>query len=156
MFYTKLNLQSDLSKLPEIELFLDDVMQQFNVKDDFLGIMSVPLQECVKNAMVHGNKCDKNKRVNIEIQCKRSKLQFSVTDEGQGFDYDSFLQKKTEQHQGNGLLLMKMLTEDLSFSKNGSQVSYKVNVPFSLPINRKRINVLRQSQDVVKKAHAEV
>ena len=146
MFYSKISLQSDLSQLSEIEFFMEDVMRQFKIEEDFSGILSVPLNECVKNAIVHGNKCNKDKKVNVEIQCEKSKLFFSITDEGQGFDYNSFLQKKIEQRTENGLLLVEMLTEDLSFSKNGSQVSYKVNVPFSLPANNERIGVFKQAQ----------
>ncbi len=152
MFCSKISLQSDLSKLSEIELFLDGIMRQFHVKEDFLGILSVPLNECVKNAIVHGNKCDKDKKVNIEVQLDKSKLLFSITDEGQGFDYDSFLQKGIEQRKENGLSLIELLTDDLSFSKNGSQISYKINIPISLPSNHERIDILQQSQDIVKKS----
>jgi len=150
MFCSKISLQSDLSELSEIEFLAEDIMQQFKIEEDFSGVISVPLYECVKNAIVHGNKCNKDKKVNIETQWEKSKLSFSITDEGQGFDYNSLLQKGIEQRKGNGLLLVEMLTEDLSFSNNGSQVSYKVNVPFSLPIGNERISVLKQSQEVVK------
>ena len=152
MFYSKTSLESDLSRLSKVDLFLDDVMQQFGIADDFLGVLSVPLRECVENAIVHGNKYDKNKKVNIEVQLDRSDLSFSVSDEGKGFDYNSFLRKRTEQHKKNGLLKVKLLTNDLSFSKNGSQVSYKMNVPFSLPVNNERVDVLKQPQKVCLKA----
>jgi serine/threonine-protein kinase RsbW len=143
-------MQSRLSNLSEIDLFLDNIMQQFNVKEDFLGILSIPLNECVENAIVHGNKCDENKKVNIDVQYEKSKLLFSVTDEGIGFDYNSLLQKGIEQRTGNGLLLLEMLTEDLSFSKDGSQVSYKIDVPHSLYNNNERLGVFQHSQEAVK------
>jgi serine/threonine-protein kinase RsbW len=149
MFYSKVSLQSDLSRLSEIEFLVEDIMRQFKIKEDFAGIISVPLNECVQNAVIHGNKCDKDKKVTVEVLLEKSKLSFSVTDEGQGFDYDAVLQKEIEQRKENGLLLVEMLTEDLSFSLNGSRVSYKVNVPFSLPVNEERIGVLKQSQEVV-------
>jgi serine/threonine-protein kinase RsbW len=145
-----MNLQSDLSKLSKIDLFVDNVMQQFGIKEDFSGIISVPLRECVENAITHGNKCDKSKKVNVEVRLEKSELSFSVADEGQGFDYNSFLQKGIEQHKKNGLLKVKLLTKDLSFSKNGSQVSYKVNVPFSLPINNERVSILKHPQKMGK------
>jgi len=149
-------MQSDLSKLLEIDLFLDNIMRQFNVKEDFLGILSVPLNECVENAIVHGNKCDKNKKVNIEVQWEKSKLLFSITDEGQGFDYDSFLQKGIEQRTGNGLSLVEILADDLSFSKNGSQVSYKIDIPHSLSENNERIEILQHSQDFAKSVQLKI
>jgi serine/threonine-protein kinase RsbW len=154
MFYSKISLESDLSKLSKIESFLDNVMQQFGVDDGFSGIVKMPLYECVENAIVHGNKCDKSKKVHVDVQLDKSKLLFSVTDEGQGFDYSSFLQKNLEHQKKNGLFKVKLLTDDLSFSKNGSQVSYKGNVPFSLPTNSERIGVLQQSQKVAENVYA--
>jgi len=151
MFYIRMSLQSDLLQLPEIDLFLDNIMQQFKINEDYLGILNVPLNECVKNAIVHGNKCDKNKKVNIEVHQEKSELLFSITDEGHGFDYDSFLQQTIEQRNANGLSLVEMLTDDLSFSKDGSQVCYTVSVPHSLPENNERIDVLQQSYEVAKK-----
>ena len=147
MFYSKINLQSDLSQLSEIDFLIEDIMRRFKIKEDFAGIISVPLNECVENAIIHGNKCNKDKKVTVEIQLENAKLLFSVTDEGQGFDYDAILQKGIEQRKEDGLLLVEMLTEDLSFSLNGSRVSYKVNVPFSLPVNEERIGVLQQLQE---------
>lgn len=146
MFYSQISLQSDLSQLSELDSFLENVMQQCGVKEDFLGIMSVPLMECVENAIIHGNKSDISKKVLVEVQLKQSKLLFSITDEGQGFDYDSFLQQNIEQSQKSGLLTVKMLTENLSFAKNGAQVVYSVDVPFSFSKGDKRIDILQQSQ----------
>ena len=146
MFYSRTSLESDLSRLSKMDLFLDDVMKQFGIEEDFLGVLSVPLRECVENAIVHGNKYDKNKKVNIEVQLNKSELLFSVSDEGKGFDYGSFLRKKTEQHKKNGLLKVGLLTNNLSFSRNGSRVSYNITVPFSLPVSKERIDVLQHLQ----------
>jgi len=154
MFYSKISLESDLSELSKMEQFLDKIMKQFGIENEFAGIVKIPLYECVENAIVHGNKCDKTKKVNVDVQLEKSKLLFSVTDEGQGFDYSSFLQKNLEHHKKNGLFKVKLLTDDLSFSKNGSQVSYRLNVPFSLPANNERINVLQQSQKERKKVQS--
>jgi serine/threonine-protein kinase RsbW len=156
MFYLQMSLKSDLSKLSEVDFFLEDIVQRFEIGEDFLGILSVPLNECVKNAIVHGNKCSRDKKVLIEVCLEQSKLLFSVTDEGHGFDYDSFLQQDFEQAKTNGLFLVRMLTENLSFAKNGSQVSYVVNVPLSFSITNKRVDVLQQSQVVVKNMQVEI
>jgi serine/threonine-protein kinase RsbW len=152
----QMSLSSEISKLSETEMFLENLMQQFEIKEDFLGILSVPLNECVKNAIIHGNKYDKDKTVLIEVCLEQSKLLFSITDEGEGFDYDSFLTQDFEQSKTNGLFLIKVLTEDLSFSKNGAQISYKVDVPLTVSVNNKRIDILQQSQTVVKNSRMDI
>ncbi|MDR0367767.1 MAG: ATP-binding protein [Bacteroidales bacterium] len=146
MFYSQINLQSDLSQIGELDSFLESVMQQCGIREDFLGLMSVPLNECVENAIVHGNKCDSSKKVLVEVQLKQSKLLFSITDEGSGFDYDYFLQQDIEQAQKKGLLTVKMLTENLDFAKNGSQVIYALDVPFSVSAADRRADILQQSK----------
>ena len=151
MFYSQISLQSDLSRMHEIDSLLDVVMQQCGIKEDFLGVMNVPLHKCVENAIIHGNKCDKNKKVLIEVQLKQSELLFSITDEGAGFDYDSVLKQNIEHSPKSGLLIVKMLTKNLSFAKNGSQVFYTVDVPFSFSAGDKRMDVLQQSQQSVVK-----
>ncbi|MDR1181007.1 MAG: ATP-binding protein [Bacteroidales bacterium] len=156
MFYLQMSLQSDLSKLSEIDFFLENIIQQFEIKDDFFGILNVPLNECVKNAIIHGNGCNPDKKVLIEVYVEQSKLFFSITDEGVGFDYNSFLQQSVECLKNNGLFLVEMLTENLSFAKDGAQVSYEIEVPFSFSAGDKRVDILQQSQVRVENSKAKI
>ena len=141
MFYSQLILESDLSQMGKVDAFLESIVQHFGIKDDFAGILNLPLVECVKNAIIHGNKMNKHKTVVVDFQIKESKLSFTVTDEGQGFDYETILTHCDNAPEKNGLFIVNRLAEDIAFSKNGSQVSYKVNVPFSVssPVNRAAI-----------------
>ena len=141
MFYSQLVLQSDLSKIGAVDAFLEGIMLDFGIKEGFFGMMSVPLIECVKNGIVHGNKMDENKKVTIDFQIKESKLSFTVTDEGQGFDCENFLKHCSDDMEKKGLFVINKLAEDVTFFKNGSQISYKIDVPFSLnsPVNRMAI-----------------
>ena len=151
MFYSQLVLQSDLAKMGEVDAFLEGIMQHFGIAEDFFGVMSVPLLECVKNAMIHGNKMDKNKRLSIDFQIKESKLSFTVTDEGQGFDYENVLKTCEADSEQKGLFLVSKLAEDMVFFKNGSQVSYKINVPFRINSPANRTDILQQKANVKEK-----
>ena len=141
MFYSQLVLRSDLSQIGEVDAFLQSIMQHFGIKEDFLGVISVPLIECVKNGIIHGNKMDGNKKILVDFQVSESKLSFTVTDEGQGFDYENALKQCDDDIEKRGLFILCRLVEELTFLKNGSQVSYKINVPFSVnsPVNRAAI-----------------
>jgi len=141
MFYSQIVLQSDLSAIGAVDAFLEGIMQDFGIGEEFFGVMSVPLIECVKNSMMHGNKMDENKKVSIDFQIKEAKLLFTVTDEGQGFDYEKTLASCADAAEKTGLFLLTALAEEVTFSKNGAQVSYKIDVPFSInsPVNRMAI-----------------
>jgi len=153
MFYSQLILQSDLSKMGKVDAFLEGIMQSFGIKDAFLGILSLPLIECVKNSIIHGNKMDKNKKVSIDFQIKDSKLSFSVADEGEGFDYGKFLNHCDDDIEKTGLFILNKLAEEVIFLKNGSQVSYKVDVPFSINSPVDRMAVLQQKENRGEEVH---
>jgi len=154
MFYSQLVLQSDLSKMGEVDAFVEGVMQHFGIKEDFFGVMSVPLIECVKNAIIHGNKMDATKPLVIDFQIKESKLSFTITDEGQGFDYENCLKTCETDSEKKGLFLLSKLAEDVTFLKNGSQVSYKMNVPFRINSAADRTAILQQKANVEEEVFA--
>ena len=156
MFYYQLVLQSDLSKMGEVDAFLEGIMQHFGIKEDFFGVMSVPLIECVKNGIIHGNKMDTTKNLTVDFQIKESQLSFTVTDEGQGFNYENFLKYYNNDTKGKGLFILSRLAESVTFLKNGSQVSYKINVPFEInsPVNRTAI--LQQKANVEEEIQAKI
>jgi serine/threonine-protein kinase RsbW len=139
-----------------VDAFLEGIMRHFGIEESFLGVLSIPLIECVKNGIVHGNKMDKNKNVTVDFQLKDAKLSFTVTDEGQGFDYENFFKHCGDDVEKNGLFVLEKLTEELTFSKNGSQVSYKINVPLSAntPVNRTAI--LQQKADAAETVQAKI
>jgi serine/threonine-protein kinase RsbW len=139
-----------LSSLFEIDLLLEYVIRHFRVSDVFSGILNLALYESIKNAIVHGNKCDSDKKVVVDVRFERPKLLFSITDEGDGFDYNYFLQQPVEQLGKNGLSLLKILTTNLSFAKNGAQIFYEVDVSFPLFANEERSGISQQLLSVVK------
>ena len=156
MFYSQLVLQSNLSKMGEVDAFLEGIMRHFGIAEDYFGVMSVPLMECVKNAIIHGNKMDATKRLSIDFQIKESKLSFTVTDEGQGFDYENVLKTCDNDTEKRGLFLLSQLAEDVTFSKNGSQVSYKINVPFRVNSPADRTAILQQKAKVEEKVYEKI
>jgi len=80
MFYTELKIESDLNKLTEVEHFIDNLMTDFNIDYDYIGIISTPLIEAVSNAIIHGNQFNKSKKVTITCQLSNKNMVFSVSD----------------------------------------------------------------------------
>ena len=133
---------------------MENVIQKCGIEENFLKIINVALNEYVENAIICGNKYNITKEVLIKVQMKQSELSFSFTDNEAGFDYDSFLQQNTERILKSGLLTIKLLGKYLYFWKNGSQIFYVADVPFSFSARDRRMDVLQQSQQtVVKNSH---
>lgn len=127
-----ISIQSSPDQVSEVESFIDQLHREDIIDDQIYGNIMIALTEAVNNAILHGNKSDDSK--NVEISCKQegSTLSFIVSDEGQGFDYDSLpdptdpdnLQKLT----GRGVFLMKQLSDYVIFSDNGSTVELQFKI----------------------------
>lgn len=144
MFYTEFEIDSDLNKLIDIENFIDDLMLDFNIDCDYLGIISTPLIEAVKNAIIHGNQLDKSKKVKIAYQLSNKNITFSISDEGNGFNYSKYINEAIENRSTNGLSIIELLSNKLEFLNNGNTISYQIEVP--IQINKERETALSQNK----------
>lgn len=109
-----------------VESFIDNAKSKLNINDDIYGNIMVSVTESVNNAIVHGNKSDKAKKVVLSLDYDQSLLKFKVKDEGNGFDHHSVPDptnpENIEKTSGRGIFLMKNLCDEVSFSENGNEV----------------------------------
>lgn len=149
MFYTELKIESDLNKLTEVEHFIDNLMTDFNIDYYYIGIISTPLIEAVSNAIIHGNQFNKSKKVTITCQLSNKNMVFSVSDEGNGFNFSEYLNKEIENRSNNGLSIIELLTNKMDFLNNGNTITYEVEVPIQLN-NEREIILSKERKDVYK------
>lgn len=122
-----IELASKLESLTEIEVFIDDVYEHYNFNEDCYGNILIALTEAVNNAITHGNKLDPTKTVKLEMRTTSDGLEFTIKDEGYGFDYknvpDPTLPENLEKVNGRGVFLMQSLADDVQFEKNGAIIT---------------------------------
>jgi serine/threonine-protein kinase RsbW len=109
------------------ERLIDDVCEEFHVKEDYYGELLIALTEAVNNAIVHGNKLDPTKQVTLKFDVVDStNLRFTIEDEGPGFDYDSLpdptAPENIEKPHGRGVFLMRQLADGCLFEDGGRVV----------------------------------
>jgi putative Holliday junction resolvase len=87
--------------------------------------MCIAVVEAATNAIVHGNKCDRSKKVNVSFRRLPDKIVVSVTDEGHGFNPDC-LANPVEgtnlfKENGRGIYIMKHIMDEVvyDFPKSG-------------------------------------
>ena len=84
------------------------------------------LEEGIMNAIKHGNKHDKNKKVHIEFCLKPTSCSLKVRDEGAGFDLaavpDPTLEENLEKSSGRGIMLIKVFMDSVEYIGSGNQV----------------------------------
>ena len=96
--------------------------------------LSTALSEALANAIIHGNKTESKKTVDLKIQLFSDKIKINVEDEGNGFDpkkIESPLKPENlKKTNGRGIYLMSMFMDDVSFkkSKTGMKVTLVKNL----------------------------
>ena len=106
----------------EIEGFLKH--HQFSEKEVFC--IRLALEEALINAIKHGNRLDRNKKVHITYHILPERFDVVITDEGQGFDPndvpDPTAIENLERPCGRGLMLMRYYMSTVSFAASGNSV----------------------------------
>ena len=122
-------LPSTLESLSEIENFIEAICEQNKFGEDHYGNILIALTEAVNNAITHGNKLNPDKKVNLNMETTTKDVEFTIKDEGAGFDYnnipDPTLPENIEKLSGRGVFLMKSLADDVVFEENGSTIKLR-------------------------------
>ncbi len=122
----KIKIESLSENLRLVERLIEDVCEVYNVSEDNFGNILIAVTEAVNNAISHGNKNNPAKSVQIGFENGNKELTFSVSDEGQGFDYKSLPDptdpNNIDKPHGRGVFLMKNLADKVVFNHNGKEV----------------------------------
>ena len=111
-----------------VERFIDDLRAELNLGDDVYGNILITMTEAANNAILHGNKGDASKEVEIlwEVDERGKNLTFVIKDQGPGFDYnnlpDPTAPENLEKTSGRGVFLMMQLADLVVFSNNGATI----------------------------------
>jgi serine/threonine-protein kinase RsbW len=121
-----LNISSKIENLRTVEKMVDEIATENKLGSEIYGNILIATLEAANNAILHGNKLDNNKEVNIKFVLNKEELHIYVQDEGEGFDYqnipDPTAPENIENINGRGIFLMEKLSDNIEFTENGSSV----------------------------------
>lgn len=154
-----LKLKSIPESIHQVERLIEEICEDFNLNHNYLGCITVALNEAFTNALEHGNKKDPDKLITIDFQKTSTGLSFSIKDEGEGFDFKSFPDMKDDGKEkvfpGRGLFLIKTLADGVNFNSIGNEIEmgFKISsINFETAIDRieKFKDYSKAAQEVVK------
>lgn len=122
-------LPSDPDNCSQIISVLLDQLESFqwNNRDTF-GI-HMAMEEAVLNAIRHGNQCDPEKLVRVEMEISHERFYSRITDQGDGFDPaaipDPTLEENLEKTSGRGVMLMNSFVDKVVYNDVGNSVELK-------------------------------
>lgn len=122
----ELKIFSKSEELRKVEKFVDEVSAELSLNDEIYGNLLIATLEAANNAIVHGNKSQEDKAVEILLTKDDTKIILKVKDQGPGFDYknipDPTSPENLEKINGRGVFLMQKLSDEIEFFENGSIV----------------------------------
>ena len=128
----QVELSSTVDSLSKIEGFIERMCEQSKVSEDYYGNILIALTEAVNNAITHGNQLDPNKKVNLNMETTSKDVEFTIKDEGGGFDYnnvpDPTLPENLEKLSGRGVFLMNNLADEVTFEDDGATIRLRFTV----------------------------
>lgn len=144
--YKQLVIRSLQNNISQVEKFVEEICDENYISSSYFGNIMLAMEEAVKNAIIHGNHQDGQKKVTITFQKKRNGLSFIIEDEGEGFNHREIPNPiDSEDAPGNGIFLMRSLADNVSFNLQGNQVELVFSVTsISQETTLNRISQLKQ------------
>lgn len=126
---TKVEIANNSHLLKKASRELIDTLKDQGVVEEIIFDIHVAFEEALRNAMIHGNKLNPDKKVKVETEITPEELIISVEDEGEGFDVDKLPDPTVEENllkeSGRGVYLIRYLMDEVRFENGGRRVVMK-------------------------------
>jgi serine/threonine-protein kinase RsbW len=120
-------LNSSSSELNKVEKLVEALADKYYLNDSYFANIMVALTEAFNNALIHGNRNDKEKKISIGFSVTEKEMIFDIRDEGDGFDHLLFLNTKHGDNH-RGIELIQSVSDKVEFTDNGRCISIHFNV----------------------------
>ncbi len=115
------SLESALESVDGAEETVLREARHIGFDEDDLHKIGISLRECMVNAVVHGNRYNRRKKVHLKVSRTPDCLTIVVGDEGDGFDPaalpDPLAGENLLRGSGRGVMLMQALMDELQISR---------------------------------------
>ena len=119
-------IPSQIEYLRKVSSRILDALASRNVPETTLFNIRLCVEEAVRNAVVHGNHCDKNLSVTVTYWAEGRKFFMEVADEGKGFDHRRLPDPTDSEHilrnSGRGVYLIRKLMDKVEFNETGNSI----------------------------------
>lgn len=117
-------IKSNLAEVDALCLELRTLLSDKDL-DEARFAIELLARESLCNAVIHGNRCDVNRRAAFEIRVGQTWVRLQVTDEGDGFAWQKRIDASPCDYEtsGRGIALYAMYAERMHFNARGNQIA---------------------------------
>ena len=120
---TQTTLESTLESVDQAEAMAIDEAGKLGFDEDEQSQFGMAVRECMVNAVVHGNRYNKKKKVHLDIERSKESLAFTIGDEGEGFDLNSLPDPLAPENllrqSGRGIMLARAFVDNFDLHPRG-------------------------------------
>lgn len=120
---------NDSYLLKEESKKLINILKDKGISEDMIFDIHIGFEEALRNAMIHGNKLDIQKKVIVDVELTDDFIVICVEDEGDGFDPDMIpdptLEENLLNERGRGVYLITHLMDEVEYRNGGRCVMIK-------------------------------
>lgn len=120
----ELTLESRVESADVAESRIVEFSERAGYGERQCGEIGLAVREAVINAVLHGNRCDLNKKVVLTAEIQGSGLVICVRDEGEGFDPDRLADPLVPDNllheSGRGFFLVKTCMDDVAVRRTAT------------------------------------
>lgn len=122
-----IKIKSKVDNLIYVERFIRKISNDFEFSKNLYIKIILSVTEAFNNAILHGNKKDQNKNVIISFFNENENYNFSIIDEGNGFDVckieNPILKKNLCKESGRGIFIIKQYADQVKFDDEGRKIT---------------------------------
>lgn len=119
---TELRFPSRVEAVNEAAAAVSEFLSRAGVSEDVAFGMDMAVREAVTNAVVHGNKLDNTKFVELSLRTLPGAVEISVHDYGTGFNPNDVPDPTQEENilkpSGRGIFFMRNFMDEVDWSVN--------------------------------------
>lgn len=117
---TELTLPSRVEAIDKAATAVTAVVTRSGISEDAAFGIDMAVREALANAVIHGNKLDETKLVEINVTNSPDSLEISVHDQGQGFNPETISDPTKAENilksSGRGIFLMRNFLDEVDWT----------------------------------------
>jgi serine/threonine-protein kinase RsbW len=116
---TELSLPSRIDTVAKAAAAVAEFLSRSGISDDAAFGIDMAVREAVTNAVIHGNRQDENKTVDVTLKSSPDAVEISVHDQGPGFNPDEVPDPTAAENilkaSGRGIFFMRTFMDEVDW-----------------------------------------